>query len=166
MWFFSIWICFSKVVQKSDRYWVLVQVGIASMLSKSEKILMSLNSKQKSLCQLATTELFPKETKNRETARKWQKHVWVISNSNFMQPRGALFLSLMVTNCSGKRFFSRCKRIKNELNSRNVPGEVVQSDTRRQAICNEFLDNFVMKKARTKPFNCLLCYVQPYLIRW
>jgi len=33
------------------------------MLSKSE-ILMSLNSKQKPLCQLATTELFPKETKN------------------------------------------------------------------------------------------------------
>ena len=26
---------------------------------------------------LATTELFPKETKNRETARKWQKCVWV-----------------------------------------------------------------------------------------
>jgi len=36
------------------------------MLSKSEKILMSLNSKQKSLCQLATTEIFPKETKNGE----------------------------------------------------------------------------------------------------
>jgi len=46
------------------------------MLSKSE-ILMSLNSKQKSLCQLATTELFTKETKNRETTRKWQKCVWV-----------------------------------------------------------------------------------------
>jgi len=55
---------------------VLAQVCPASMLSKSE-ILMSFNSKQKSLCQLATTELFPKETKNRETARKWQKRVWV-----------------------------------------------------------------------------------------
>jgi len=32
------------------------------MLSKSEKILMSLNSKQKPLCQLATAELFPNET--------------------------------------------------------------------------------------------------------
>jgi len=42
-----------------------------------------------------------------------------------MQPRGALFLSLMVTNCSGERPFSRFKRIKNELNSRNVPAEVV-----------------------------------------
>jgi len=43
-----------------------------------------------------------------------------------MQPRGALFLSLMVTNCSGERSFSRFKRIKNELNSRNVSGEVVK----------------------------------------
>jgi len=32
------------------------------MLSKSEKILMSLNIKQKPLCQLATAELFPNET--------------------------------------------------------------------------------------------------------
>jgi len=32
------------------------------MLSKSEKILMSMNSKQKPLCQLATAELFPSET--------------------------------------------------------------------------------------------------------
>jgi len=31
------------------------------MLSKSEKILMSFNSKQKPLCQLATAELFPNE---------------------------------------------------------------------------------------------------------
>jgi len=32
------------------------------MLSKSEKILVSLNSKQKPLCQLATAELFPNAT--------------------------------------------------------------------------------------------------------
>jgi len=89
-----------------------------------------------------------------------------ISNSKFMQQRGALFLSLMVTNCSGERCFWRFKRNKNELSSRNVPGEVVQSDKLRQTNCNEFLDNFVMKKTRTQPFNCLLCYVQPYLIRW
>jgi len=38
---------------------------------------MSLNSKQKSLCPLATTELLPEETNNRETARKWQTRVWV-----------------------------------------------------------------------------------------
>jgi len=39
------------------------------------------------------------------------------------------------------------------LNSRNVPGKVVQSDKLRQTNCNEFLDNFVMKKARTKPLT-------------
>jgi len=70
----------------------------------------------------------------------------------------------MVTNCSGESSFSRFKRIKNELNSRNAPGEVVQIDRLRQTNYNEFLDNFVIK-ARTKPFSCLLCYVQPYLIR-
>jgi len=75
MWFFSIWNFFSKVIQKSDRFSVLAQVCTDSMLSKSE-ILMSLNSKQMSLCQLATIELFPKETKNWETAWKWQKRVW------------------------------------------------------------------------------------------
>jgi len=37
---------------------------------------VTLNNKQKSLCQLTTTELFPKETKNRETERKLQKRVW------------------------------------------------------------------------------------------
>jgi len=83
-----------------------------------------------------------------------------------MQPREALFISLIVTSCSGEWSFSRFQRIKNELNGRNVPGEVVQSDKLRQTNCNEFLDNFVMKKARSKPFNCLLCYAQPYLIRW
>jgi len=77
MWFFFIWISFSKVIQKSDCYWVHAQVCTASMLSKSENILMSLNSKQKSLCQLPSTELFPKDTNNRETARKRQTRVWV-----------------------------------------------------------------------------------------
>jgi len=38
------------------------------MLSKPEKILMSLNNMQKSLCQLATIKLYPK--KKKETARK------------------------------------------------------------------------------------------------
>jgi len=44
-----------------------------------------------------------------------------------MQPREALFLSLMFTNCSGERSFSRFKRIKNELSGRNVPGQVVRT---------------------------------------
>ena len=86
-----------------------------------------------------------------------------------MQPHEALFLTLMVTNCSGERFFSRFKRIKNELKGCNIPGEVVhtkhiKSDELRQTNCDEFLDNFVMKKAGQNLFNCSLCYVQPYLI--
>jgi len=44
-----------------------------------------------------------------------------------MQPHEALFLSLMVTNCSGKRSFSIFKRIKNVLKGRNIPGEVVHT---------------------------------------
>jgi len=66
---FSITIFFSKVNQKSDCYRVLAQVCTVPTLSKPE-ILMSLNSKEKSLCQPATTELYPKETKKRITARK------------------------------------------------------------------------------------------------
>jgi len=44
-----------------------------------------------------------------------------------MQPHEALFLSLVVTKCSWERSFSNFKRIKNELNGRNVPGEVVHT---------------------------------------
>jgi len=42
-----------------------------------------------------------------------------------MQPRGALFLSLMVTNCSGEWSLWRFKRIKSELKGRNILWEVV-----------------------------------------
>jgi len=44
-----------------------------------------------------------------------------------MQPHETLFLSLMVTNCSGERSFSRLKRIKNEFKGRNVPVEAVHT---------------------------------------
>jgi len=54
-----------------------MQVFTARIPSKSEKILMSLNNKQKLLCQLVTIELYPRETKKKETARKLQKCVWV-----------------------------------------------------------------------------------------
>jgi len=43
------------------------------MLSKSDKILMSLNSKQQSLCQLATTELLPQRDKEMGTTKKMTK---------------------------------------------------------------------------------------------
>jgi len=42
----------------------------------------------------------------------------------------------------------------------------IKSATLRQTNFNEFLDDFVMKKARTKIFfYCLLCSVKSYLIR-
>jgi len=43
------------------------------MLSKSEKSLMSLNSKQKSLCQLATTELVSQGDKETGNTKKMTK---------------------------------------------------------------------------------------------
>jgi len=44
-----------------------------------------------------------------------------------MQPHEVLVLSLMVTNCSGEKSFSRFKKIKNELKGRNIPGEFVHT---------------------------------------
>jgi len=40
----------------------------------------------------------------------------------------------------------------------------IKSDKLRQTNSIEFLDNFVMKAGQNF-LNCLLCYVQPYLIR-
>jgi len=87
-----------------------------------------------------------------------------------MQPGEALFLKLKVTNCSGERSFSRFKIIKNELKGRSVSGEVVHTkhsihQKRKTQTNNEFVGNFVMKKAGQNLFSCLLCYVQLYLIR-
>jgi len=41
----------------------------------------------------------------------------------------------------------------------------IKSDKLRQTICNQFLDNLVVKKTGQNLFNCSLCYVQPYVIR-
>jgi len=76
-----LYIYFLLCVQShSEIIWLLssllAPVCTAPMLSKSE-ILMSLNSKQMTLWQLAIAEFFPKDTNNRETARKSQKPVWV-----------------------------------------------------------------------------------------
>ena len=54
-----------KIIQISACCWVLAQVCTAPMLSKSEKILLSLNNKQKSLCQITITALYPKETNSK-----------------------------------------------------------------------------------------------------
>ena len=66
---FSPSVCaFSKVIQKSDCYWVLLQVCIAPMLCKSE-ILMGLNNKQKSLCQMTTTNVYLVSNKTRKQTK-------------------------------------------------------------------------------------------------
>jgi len=49
------------------------------------------------------------------------------------------------------------------LSTLSIP--YIKSDKLRQKCCDEFLDNFVMKKAGQNLFHCLLRYVQPYLIR-
>jgi len=56
------------------------------MLRKSEKIFMSSNSKQKSLCQLADTEFYPKETNNKVTERKRQKCIWSNAGVGKLRP--------------------------------------------------------------------------------
>jgi len=78
-----------------------------------------------------------------------------------MQPHEALFLSFIVTNCSGVRSFSRFKRIKEFRTCIRY----IKSDKLTHTNRNVFLDNFDMKKVGQNLFNCLLCYVQPYLIR-
>jgi len=81
------------------------------MLSKSGKILMSLNSEQKSPCQLATTELHPIETKKWVAARKWQKRVWVWCLLFLVYPTTPT-RNLMITNCSVERSFSNSEELK------------------------------------------------------
>jgi len=75
---------------------------------------MGLNSKQKPLCQLATTELYPNNTKKRVTAEN--DKVTFGSDDALMfffnQPRGPLFLSLMITNCPGESFFQDSEELR------------------------------------------------------
>ena len=123
---FCILIFFNEVIHKSERYWVLAQVRTAPTIGKSEKILMSLNGKQKSLCQMATTELYPKETENKETARNWQKHVWVwwirlvvLSLYNNSDP---YFLAWWSLTAQEKGLFQDSIELKTELKDRSIAG--------------------------------------------
>jgi len=77
-----------------------------------------------------------------------------------------LFLSLMVTHCSGERSFSRLKRIKNELRVTMSQERLsalsilyTERDILRETNFNELIDDFAVKKTRKKYFNCLLCYM-------
>jgi len=104
----SILIFFQIVIQQSDCYWVLALVCTAPMLRKSE-ILVILKSKQKSLCQLATTELYPNETNNRVTERKLKKCVWVLC---FRFVHGSQSLKLKYENYKSVEILSNFQNVK------------------------------------------------------
>jgi len=116
-----------------------------------------LNSKQKSLCQLETTELFSKETlketKKKRNSKKMTKTrlgllVPWISGSSFIQPRGPLFLSLMFAN--SKVFFKiQDKRVAIFQEKLSTLSIWCKSDKLRQTNFTKFQDDFVMK-ARKK----------------
>ena len=66
-----------------------------------------------------------------------------------------LFLSLMVTNCSKERSFSRLKSIKNELRSTMSQKRLsalsilcLESDKLKQINVDELLHDFALTKAR------------------
>lgn len=73
-----------------------------------------------------------------------------------------LFLSLMVTNCSGERSFSRFKRIKNELRTTikdKLSTLCIESDKLRQINFDELWVDFTVKMARKKLFLVYLMIV-------
>ena len=84
-----------------------------------------------------------------------------------------LFLSLMVTNCSGERSFSRLKSIKNELRSTMSQERLsalsilcIESDKLKQINFDEFLQDFVLTKARKKFHSLVLLYLTSVTISY
>ena len=74
-----------------------------------------------------------------------------------------LFLTLMVTNCSGERSFSRLKRIKNEARSTMSQERLsdlsilsIESDKLRTLTFADIIDDFAAKRTRKKLLQLLL----------
>ena len=70
-----------------------------------------------------------------------------------------IYLSLMITNCSGERSFSRLKHIKNELRTTMLQGKLsalsimyIESDKLRQLSFNDLIEEFAHQKVRKKKF--------------
>jgi len=105
---------------------VLAQVLTAPMLSKSEKILMNLNSKQKPLCQLATAELFPTIQGNSKHMTKMRLGLClrsvVLSLCNHAK---SYFLAWWSLTAQAKGPFQDSKELKRK--GRSAPGEVVHT---------------------------------------
>jgi len=76
------------------------------MLRKSE-ILVILNSKQKSLCQLATTELFPKETKKGNRKKITKARLGLMPQISGFQPLKLKYKTLQISGYFTK--FSECQ---------------------------------------------------------
>jgi len=80
------------------------------MLNKSEKILMSLNSKQSHFAKwqphnsTSKRQRIGKQQENDESAFGSDELEIIISQ--IIQPYGSLLLNVMVTICSGDRYFS------------------------------------------------------------
>ena len=69
-----------------------------------------------------------------------------------------IYLSLMVSNCSGERSFSKLKRIKNELRNRIGQDRLnslsimsIESDVLRQLDFSQIIMDFSHLKSRKKP---------------
>lgn len=69
-----------------------------------------------------------------------------------------IFLSMMVTNCSGERSFSKLKIIKNELRTRMLQERLsslslmsIESDVLKELDFDEVINDFAHLKARKVP---------------
>jgi len=137
---------------------------------------MSLNSKQlKATLPTGNRRTLPQ--RDREISKKWQMRVYVwclisvvLSLCNHAK---LYFLTWWSLTAQEKDPFQDSKELKmnqvvamfqERLSTLSI--RYVKSEKLRQTYSNEFLDNFVMKKARQNLFNCLPCYVQLYLIQW
>jgi len=68
-----------------------------------------------------------------------------------------IFLTLMVTNCSGERSFSKLKFIKNELRSTTYHGRLsslallnIEYDVLKEICFDDVIDDFVKNEVRRK----------------
>jgi len=174
MWFFH-----SNFLQKSHSEIRLLLTTCASLnCSHAKQIREDLDElEQQAKTTPATGNRRTLPQRDREISRKWQKRVWVwclrlvvLSLCNHAKP---YFLAWWLLAAQAKGPFQDSKELK--MNSRIVIFQerlstlsirCIKSDKLRQTKCNEFLENFVMKKAEENLFYCLLRYVQAYLIWW
>ena len=81
-----------------------------------------------------------------------------------------LFLSLMVSNCSRERSFSRLKSIKNKLRStmsqERLSALSIENDKLKQINSDELLHDFALTKARKRFCSLVLLYLMAVTISY